>query len=399
MIGALGLLEVSRLCPALLWNPFQEAKKLHPDSDSRKTRLDPFGATFIGDYERLYSEFGIQPFQPLLPKIPQPSAPMRRGVIFGHRDFERVLEPMTTHEEFAVMSGIKPTGGFHLGTLMTAREVIYFQQQGAMAFYCIADIEAYEDNGISLEQSEKIAVGNVADLLALGFDPRRGYIYRQSHEERVKNLAIVFGRRATLATMKAIYGERHMGLYLSALIQAGDILLPQLKDFGGPKPTVVPVGVDQDPHLRFTRDIAAKFYQKYRFIPPSSTYHKLVKALDGSPKMSKRNPMTYFTLGEKPEIIAKKIFYAFTGGRPTAQGQRRLGANPDICPIYDLYLFHFFEKDEDVRKLYNEECRGGKILCGEDKARLTNIVTNFVREHQRKRRQNIDKAREILEAK
>ncbi|MCK4952269.1 tryptophan--tRNA ligase [Candidatus Bathyarchaeota archaeon] len=362
----------------------------------KKTKIDPFGATLIEDYERLYKEFGIQPFKHLLPKTPNPLAAMRRGLIFGHRNFERILNAMSEHEEFAVMSGIKPTGEFHLGTLMTAREVIYFQQQGATAFYCVADIEAYEDNNIPFEKSEKIAVGNVADLLALGFDPKKGYIYRQSKEERVKNLAIIFSRGVTLATMKAIYGERHMGLYLSALIQAGDILLPQLKDFGGPKPTVVPVGVDQDPHLRLTRDIAFKFRKKYNFIPPSSMYHKLIKALDGSPKMSKRSPMGYFTLEEKPKIIAKKISNAFTGGCPTAEEQRRLGANPDICPIYDLCLFHFYEKDEDLVTLYNEECREGKILCGECKNRLIEIVTNFVTNHQQKRSEYINQAREIL---
>jgi tryptophanyl-tRNA synthetase len=195
--------------------------------------------------------------------------------------------------------------------------------------------------------------------------------------------------------MKAIYGERHVGLYLSALIQAGDILLPQLEEFGGPKPTVVPVGVDQDPHLRLTRDLASKFQRKYGFISPSSTYHKLIKALDGSPKMSKRNPMSYFTLNEKPEAIAKKISDAFTGGKPTATEQKRLGANPEICPIYDLYLFHFFERDEDVIRLYNEECRGGEILCGECKNRLISIVTDFVEAHQQKRLQCIDRAREL----
>jgi len=362
-----------------------------------KTRLDPFGTTVIEDYERLYEEFGIQPFKPLLPEMPNPSAAMRRGVIFGHRDFERVLNSMKNHDEFAVMSGIKPTGEFHLGTLQTAREVIYFQQLGAKAFYCIADVEAYEDNRIPFERSQKYAVGNVADLLALGFDQNKGYIYQQSKEQRVKDLAITFGRGVTLATMKAIYGERHMGLYFSALIQAGDILLPQLKDFGGPKPTVVPVGIDQDPHLRLTRDLAFKFRRKYNFVPPSSTYHKLIKALDGSPKMSKRDPMSYFTLEEKPEAIAKKISNSFTGGRPTAREQRRLGANPDICPIYDLYLFHFIERDQDVAKLYSYECKGGKILCGEDKERLMKIVTDFVKEHQRKRRQYVDKARDMLE--
>jgi len=361
-----------------------------------RTMLNPFGTTLVEDYGTLYDKFGIQPFQPLLSQVPNPMAAMRRGVIFGHRDFERVLKAMIEGEEFAVMSGIKPTGEFHLGTLMTAREVIYFQRQGATAFYCVADVEAYEDNGIPFERSVRNAVGNVADLLAMGFDLRRGYIYRQSTEEMVKDLAMVFGRGVSLATLKAIYGERNMGLYLSALIQAGDILLPQLREFGGPKPTVVPVGVDQDPHLRFTRDLASKFRRKYRFVPPSSTYHKLIRALDGSAKMSKRDPMSYFTLDEGPEVIAKKIQNAFTGGRATAEEQRRLGANPDICPIHDLYLFHFFERDEDVEKLYGEECRGGKILCGEDKDRLNKMVTAFVKDHKRKRCQYVNKAREAL---
>jgi tryptophanyl-tRNA synthetase len=109
--------------------------------------------------------------------------------------------------------------------------------------------------------------------------------------------------------------------------------------------------------------------------------------------------MSYFTLEETPEVIARKISNSFTGGRPTAEEQRRLGANPDICPIYDLYLFHFFERDEDVAKLHSYECKGGHILCGEDKQRLIKIVVDLMKEHQRKRLQYMDKAREILGVK
>jgi tryptophanyl-tRNA synthetase len=369
---------------------------LSSKANNKKTVLDPWGTTVVEDYNRLYKEFGIQQFKSLLEEIPNPSMYMRRGVIFGHRDFEHVLENMKSHEKFAVMSGIKPTGEFHLGTLMTAREIIYFQKQGATAFYCIADIEAYEDNKILFEKSEKTAVGNVADLLALGFDPKRGCIYRQYKEQRVRDLAILFGRRVTLATMKAIYGERNIGLYLSALVQAGDILMPQLEDFDGPKPTVVPVGIDQDAHLRLTRDLASKFRRKFNFVPPSSTYHKIMKGLDGSPKMAKRNPMSYFTLHEKPEIITKKISNAFTGGRPTVEEQRKLGGVPEICPIYEIERYHFVENDDDVVKVY-DDCRSGKLLCGAHKAKTTELVLNFVKNHQRKRRKFIDKAREILQ--
>jgi len=362
----------------------------------RKSTLDPWGSSLIEDYERLYEEFGVRPFKPLLKEIPNPSVGMRRGIIFAHRDFERVLEAMKTNGAFAVMSGIKPTGEFHLGTLMTAKEIIYFQKQGATAFYCIADVEAYEDNNIPLEESEKIAVGNVADILALGLDPKRAHIYRQSKELRVRDFALLFGRTVTLATMKAVYGERNIGLYLAALIQAGDILLPQHKDFGGPKPTVVPVGIDQDPHLRLTRDIAQKFESKYGFILPSSTYHKLMKGLNGSPKMSKRDPMSYFTLHEPPEMIAKKISNAFTGGRPTVKEQRELGGTPEICSVYEINMFHFMEDDKEIIELY-EDCKAGNIICGDCKKRTIEIVLNFVKEHERKRLKLMDKAKEILQ--
>jgi tryptophanyl-tRNA synthetase len=365
------------------------------NADDRKSVLDPWGTTVVEDYNHLYEEFGIQKFNSLLPKISDPSMYMRRGVIFGHRDFDHVLETMKQGGDFAVMSGIKPTGEFHLGTLMTAKEIIYFQQQGAQAFYAIADIEAYEDNRLPFEETEKIAVGNVADLLALGFDPKKGHIYRQYREQRVRDLAVHFGAGVTLATMKAIYGERHIGLYLSALVQAGDILMPQLKDFGGPKPTVVPVGVDQDAHLRFTRDLANKFRRKFKFVPPSSTYHKILKGLDGSPKMSKRNHMSYFTLNESPKSIGKKISNAFTGGRATVEEQKRLGGVPEICPIYEIEMCHFVEDDNDVMEVY-KCCKCGSLLCGEHKARTKKIILKFVEEHQRKREKLVDKAREIL---
>jgi tryptophanyl-tRNA synthetase len=363
--------------------------------DNKKSVLDPWGTTVVEDYDRLYEEFGIQKFKPLLQEIPDPSMYMRRGVIFGHRDFGRVLETMKQGGDFAVMSGIKPTGEFHLGTLMTAREIIYFQQQGAKAFYGIADIEAYEDNRLPFEKTEEIAVGNVADLLALGFDPKKGHIYRQYKELRVRDLAVHFGAGVTLATMKAIYGERHIGLYLSALVQAGDILMPQLEDFGGPKPTVVPVGVDQDAHLRLTRDLANKFRRKFKFVAPSSTYHKILKGLDGSPKMSKRNPMSYFTLNENHKTITKKISGAFTGGRATVEEQRRLGGVPEICPIYEIEKYHFVDDDDDMVEVYNC-CKCGSLLCGEHKARTKQTILKFVENHQITREKLIDKAREIL---
>jgi len=361
---------------------------------SEPLKLDPWGSTLIEDYKRLMDEFGISDFRDIKPHYPNPNHLIRRDIIFGHRGFEVVLNAIIKKEKFNVLSGIKPSGPFHLGTLTTAWEIVDFQKQGGNAFYCIADLEAYEDNGLPLEESFEIAVDNVADILALGLDYKKAYIYRQSKEERVKDMAFEFSRGVTLNMLKAIYGVKEFGLYMTALVQVGDILLPQLEDFGGPAPTVIPVGVDQDPHIRLTRDIAKKF-KKYNFILPAATYHKLMRGLDGSEKMSKRNPMSYFTLNEDPNSIKKKIMNAFTGGRHTAQEQRKLGGQPHICNIYELYKFHFIQDDKELEKIY-KQCISGEILCGECKKRAVEIILKFVEEHNKKKERYIDIARDIL---
>ena len=301
-------------------------------------RLDPWGTTTVKDYSRLQSEFGIEPIAPLLPRFKKPSPHISRGIDFGHRDLGRIIDAVDNNKPYAVMSGIKPTGNFHLGTKMTADDMVYFQSlsKKGTVFYCIADVEAYADNGLSFEETAKIALGNVADILALGLDRERAVVYFQSEAMRVMRLATVFSRGVTNNALRAIYGDRPIGLYMSALVQAGDILMPQLPELGGPKPVLVPVGADQDPHIRLTRDLASRFRDEYAFIPPSSVYHRLMLSLTGNQKMSKRSEDSLLTLEDSQAAASRKVLTAFTGGRDTVEEQRRLGGRPDIRPIYDL---------------------------------------------------------------
>lgn len=352
-----------------------------------KPVVDPFGDSTIKNYEKLFKEFGIEPLDPLLKKIKKPHMFMRRGIDFAHRDLGKFL----SSKNRAVMSGIKPTGEFHLGSKMIAEKIIYFQKEfRARAFYAVADIEAYEDNGIPFEESGKIAVDNVADTLALGLDPRRAHIYKQSTEPRVQKMSFLFAPKVTMNTFKAIYGERKIGLYMAALVQAGDILMPAM-EFGF-KSTLVPIGVDQDPHMRFTRDIAAKFGLPL----PSSIYNKFFRALDGSPKMSKRNPMSYLTLNNSPESVRRKIMNSLTGGRDTVAEQRRLGGQPEKCMIYELMYFHFEPGEKEIVGLYND-CKSGKLTCGDCKKRNLEKILKFYKKHQAKKKKMLQKARRILD--
>lgn len=364
-----------------------------------KDTLDPWGETAVDNYDRLHAEFGIERIEPLIPRFHgTPSLHIRRGIDFGQRDLGRVLDAVDNNKPFAVMSGIKPSGIFHLGNKMTADDMIYFQSlsKKATVFYAIADVEAYNDNGLTLQESSKIAVQNLADILALGLDPERTIVYKQSQEIKVMRLATIFSAAVTNNMLRAIYGERQVGLYLSALIQAGDILLPQLPELGGPKPVVVPVGADQDPHIRLARDLANSYHKDFGFIPPSAIYHKLMKSLDGTSKMSKRNPDSSISLQDTPSEASRKIMAAFTGGRPTIEEQRRIGAEADKCPVYDQYLFHFATEDEYAKRVY-AECYGGIRMCGDCKAELTALVKRYLEEHSKRRDSLMKDAEELLE--
>lgn len=362
-----------------------------------RDKLDPWGSSSIKDYSRLQSEFGIEPVAPLLPRFKRPSHHLSRGIDFGQRDLSRVLDAIDNNRPYAVMSGIKPTGDFHLGTKMTADDMVYFQSLStkAMVFYAVADVEAYADNGLSFEQTAKIATRNVADILALGLDPERAVVYLQSEELRVMRLGTVFSKGVTNNMLKAIYGERQIGLYMAALFQAGDILMPQLPELGGPKPVLVPVGADQDPHIRLARDLAAKYHEDYGFIPPSSVYHRLMLGLSGSDKMSKRAAASLLTLDDPPKDASHKISTAFTGGRDTVEEQRRLGGRPDICPVFDLYRFHFAKDDEHVEKVH-DECAEGVRLCGECKQEANGLVKAFLEAHHKKRDSMMKDARDLM---
>ena len=369
---------------------------------SREIVLDPWGTSHVKDYRRLMEQFGIQPLtEEIAKRLPHSHRLVRRGVIFGHRDFELVLEAIEGGGEYAVMTGIKPSGDFHLGTKLTSEEFIYFLSLSprARGFFAIADLEAYADNKLPLEESYRIAVSNLMDMLALGLDPKRVYVYRQSQEMPVLKLAFIFSRSVTYNTLEAVYGPRPFGLYLSALVQAGDILNPQLPDHGGPKPTLVPVGADQDPHIRLTRDIAKRYREEFGFLPPAATYHKLLRDLTGQAKMSKRNPMGILYLNESLESARRKVMYAFTGGRATAEEQRRLGGEPEKCVIFlELLSVHFLDDDKKLGEWY-WECKSGQILCGECKARAWSVIGRWLKRHQERRAKMRDLAERLLEEK
>lgn len=353
-------------------------------------KLNPFSSKLSQDYKETMEEFGISKITPELKKELPSHYLIKRGIIFAHRDLDKILEAHQNKEPFAVMTGIKPTNKYHLGNKLVVDQLVYFQEMGAKIYFSIADLETHHVQKSKLEESVETAVDNIADLLALGVK-EDNYFYRQSEEKNVLRLGHQYYGNVTYNMLKSIYGEKPVNYYDSALVQVADINLPQLEKFGGKKPVVVPVGIDQDPHIRLTRKIAAK----HKLTPPSATYNKTMRSLTGSTKMSKSEPKGIVTLSQHPKEATEKLKKCYTGGRSTARKQKKLGGNPDDCVCYELFMF-LFEKDDQKLKNRYRRCRNGELTCGECKQECAKRLKNFLKKHQKKKKKKIDKAREIV---
>lgn len=222
-------------------------------------QIDPWSSNQSTDYDRIVNEFGLAPFT-YADRLVDPPALIRRGVVFAHRGFDLPFEAMTNGERWGVLTGLMPSGPMHLGHKLVFDQAAYYQSQGADVTITVADLEAFVARGMSLKKAQEIAVNNyIRNYIALGLTPERLNIYFQSRRRRVTDLGWQLAARATLSKMQAIYGfegKTNIGHLYAPFVQAADILHVQDKDRGGARPIVVPVGIDQEPHIRLTRELA-----------------------------------------------------------------------------------------------------------------------------------------------
>ena len=157
-----------------------------------EVRLDPWGRAQIVDYDQLIRDFGIEPFTHMLPKISRPMRLMARHIIFGHRDYGRVLDAVRDRRPFGVISGFMPSGRAHLGAKMVMEEIVWHQQMGGDATVAIADMEAHAVRGISWEKCREWGINEyVLSLIALGLKPDRALVYFQSENRQVQDLSLI----------------------------------------------------------------------------------------------------------------------------------------------------------------------------------------------------------------
>ncbi|MEI6292053.1 MAG: tryptophan--tRNA ligase [Methanomicrobiales archaeon] len=403
--------------------------------------INPWSSQPSLEIEKTFSEFGISPIGDAIGKLPEIPYFIRRGIVLGHRDYQVIADAICNRRQFHILTGFMPSGHPHLGHLMVMKEVVWHVQQGGNGYICIADREAHAVRGLSWEKCDEFGKEYLACLYALGFE---GQTYFQSRNDRLKDLAFEAATKVNFSELAAIYGfgaDTDLAHADSVITQVADILFPQIDR--EPAPTLVPVGVDQDPHIRLTRGIAhkmrmftveerdgyisvrsknapeaaleavkkafphAKKYEGhvdikgaqctdvaarvreiertcggFAFYTPSSTYHLFMPGLTGG-KMSSSIPESIISFYESEATVRKKVMGGITGGRMTLEEQKRLGGEPDKCSLFLLNLFHMVSDDAELAEI-RRKCTAGEITCGQCKKDTAERVVAFLKDFREK---------------
>jgi len=340
------------------------------------------------DYDRLVEEFGVQKIETdLLAKLEALAGDLhpllRRGFFFAHRDLDLVLRECEKGERFFLYTGRAPSRSpMHLGHVIPFVMTKWLQERfGANAYIMIPDEEKFLAKKVdSLDEVEPYVRLDILNIIALGFDPDRTFIFRDTeYIGRMYRAAVEVARHINLSIAKATFGfagETSIGLVFYPALQ----IVPTLFEDRRP---LIPCAIDQDPYFRLQRDVAPKLGRR----KTAELLSKFVWGLTGpESKMSASEPETAVLLNEDPDSAARKVMNAFTGGRATAEEQRRLGGVPEMCSVYHWYTILFEDDDERLRERYLS-CRGGELLCGECKVELAKRVARFLESHRRKVRE------------
>lgn len=350
------------------------------------------------DYDKLIQQFGTQPItEGLLKKIKKHTGKLhlqlRRKLFFSHRDLDWILDQYEAGQKFGLYTGRGPSGPVHLGHLVPWIFTKHLQDAfDAKLYFQITDDEKFlVQPELTFENAVSFTYENALDIIAVGFDHKKTFLISDIKNISVLyDLAIRVAKHVTFSTVKAVFGfedSSNIGIIFFPAIQAAPCFVQSVLSEEN-VPCLIPAAIDQDPYWRVTRDVATKL----GYYKPAQIHCRFLPGLGKGGKMSASLPETCIFTVDPLEVAEKKIWNAFTGGKPTEKEQRKEGGDPSVCTIY-YYFYYLFEEDDKKMKELERECRSGEIICGDCKAMLAERVKKFLKEHQKKR----EKAKDVVE--
>lgn len=293
-----------------------------------------------------------------------------------------------------VFSGARPTGRQHLGNYFGAIQNYVALQAEYDSVYCIVDVHALT----TMETTENLYQNTLEmalDWLAAGLDPAKSIIFVQSHVPQVLELHTYLSMVSPLGKLSELPNFKdevknhpnnvNYGLLGYPVLMAADILLY--------KTNVVPVGVDQQSHLEFTREIVRTFNYRYNtsvLIEPQMKLTPFPKIIgtDGKAKMSKSLD-NHIEMASTPEETNARVMTMLTD----PQRLRRTDpGDPDVCNVYSLHKI--FSAPEDVERI-NRECRTAEIGCVQCKRLLAENINKYFADYREKRAALAEKPEQV----
>ncbi len=360
--------------------------------------VTPWEVTGEVDYEKLIRQFGTEPITAeLLDRLSRHTGrlhlQLQRGLFFSHRDLDWLLNMYEAGQRFVLYTGRGPSGPVHIGHIIPWVFTRHIQEAfNAKLYFQMTDDEKFLVHPeFTLDKLLGFTYENALDLIALGFDPKKTFIISDvKHIGALYDLAIKIAKHVTFSTVKAVFGfedSSNIGIIFFPAVQAAPCFLESVLT-GENVPCLIPAAIDQDPYWRVTRDVAPKL----GYYKPSQIHCKFLPGLGRGGKMSASLPETCIFTTDSPEAAAKKVWGAFTGGKPTTAEQRKHGGDTSVCTIFYYFRYIFEESDDKIKELEGR-CRSGDAICGDCKAILADRVKKFLIEHQKKR----EKAKDVVQ--
>lgn len=293
-----------------------------------------------------------------------------------------------------LLSGVKPTGAPHIGNYFGAMRQFVDLQDEYEAFIMIADYHALNFIHDKKEMESNI-LNIMLDYLAIGIDPEKTTIFKQSDISAHTELAWIFDTITTMPYLMRAHAykdaeakskEISVGTFNYPMLMAADILLYD--------PEIVPVGSDQKQHVEYARDTAQKFNNMYGdiFGMPKDLIMKNVATVPGidGQKMSKSYKNTIPLFGTDEEI--KKAVMSIVTDSKTPDEPK----DPETCNIFALHKL--FLNDDELNALRSRYLSGG-LGYKESKEMLLSEILALVTPMRKRRNlyaSDIDTVKDIL---
>ncbi|GAU98378.1 hypothetical protein RvY_09533 [Ramazzottius varieornatus] len=351
------------------------------------------------DYTKLIRLFGSQPIEDdLLRKFEQvtgKSMPplLRRKIFFSHRDLDQILNTYANGKPFYLYTGRGPSSdAMHLGHLIPFLFTKQLQEIFDVPLIIqLTDDEKFLWKDLTLEKANELAYENAKDIIAVGFDPEKTFIFSDldfmAQEPSFYWNILRVQKSVTYSQAKGVFGfteSDHIGKVGFPAVQAVPSFCSTFPFIFGDRkdiPCLVPCGIDQDPYFRVTRDVAPKL----GFRKPALLHSGFIPSLQGAQtKMSASDPNSSVYLTDTNKQIRDKINkYAFSGGQQTLEEHREKGGNCDVDVSYQ-YLRFFLDDDERLEQI-KQDYSSGKMLTGELKKELITVLQKLVEDHKERR--------------